>query len=293
VALLSAQDAPLYLGYKTYVDKMKVPVLGGNVYTTAPWTTNPMFFPQGGTEASEAEAPLSFMDAKHLTKVGMIACSGAVQCTEEVTALRSEAKAAGLDFAYGANPSNDAPTYTATCVAAKDAGVQILDLGISTSTEGLAIAQDCARQGYHPDWIVPGEALGGGYLSSSFNTTYNFSLTEPWYSTLAVMKDFHAAMKKYTKINFTTVEEPLLATDSWASGLMFQKAVELSGATGAPTSADVLAGLKKFKNQTLTGFIGPVTFTNPSKKVGDCYFVNAIKSDKFVQEDGGKPVCNK
>ena len=45
-------------------------------------------------------------------------------------------------------------------MAAQSAGVQILDLGIATSTEGNAIAQDCARQGYKPDWIIPGEAIG-------------------------------------------------------------------------------------------------------------------------------------
>ena len=72
---------------------------------------------------------------------------------------------------------------------------------------------------------------------------------------------------------------------------MFQEAVQLSGATGVPTSADVLAGLQKFTNQTLGGFIAPVTFTNPTNKVGNCYFVTEIQNSKFIQGNNGQPEC--
>src|ERR1700730_14408846 len=118
--------------------------------------------------------------------------------------MKQVATSAGLQFAYGANPSNTAPDYTANCLAARAAGAQILDLGIASSDEGNKIADDCARQNYKPDWIIPGNAVGPGYLSAKFNNAFNFSLTQPWYSTAAVMNDFHAAMSQYTKINFNT-----------------------------------------------------------------------------------------
>jgi branched-chain amino acid transport system substrate-binding protein len=291
VALVSAQDAPLYLGYLKYLDEMKIPVLGGNVYTDD-WATNPMLFPQGFTNQNSSLAQVTLDKSLGLTKVGIIGCSGAVQCTLEAPTLRTLATAAGLHFAYGANPSNTAPDYTANCLAAQSSGAQVLTLGIATADEGNKIAQDCARQGYHPAWIVGGAAIGPGYLNASFNHTYNFSDTQPWYSTAAVMNDFHAAMNQYTKINFNTVEEPLLATDAWASGLMFQKAVQLSGVTGAPTSADIVAGLQKFQNETLGGFVGPDTFTNPANKIGKCFFVTEINNVKFVQVNKGTYLCN-
>ena len=145
--------------------------------------------------------------------------------------------------------------------------MQILELLIPTASEGTKIVEDCARQNYHPAWIIPGEAIGPGYLTtSSFNKTFSGAVTQPWFSKAPVMANFDAAMKKYTKINLNTVEEPLLATDAWASGLMLQKAVELSGATGLPTSAEILAGLAKFDNQTLGGFGTPTTSPTPRTK---------------------------
>jgi branched-chain amino acid transport system substrate-binding protein len=291
IAIISAQDAPLYLGYIGYLDQMKVPVLGGNVYTPE-WQTNPMMFPQGSTSQAASAIPITYIKKLGLKKVGIIGCSGAVQCNEEVSGLKQLADSNGLQMVYGANPSNTAPDFTANCLAAQSAGVQILDLGIATADEGNKIADDCARQGFKPDWIIPGEAIGGGYLSAKFNNAYNFSLTQPWYSTAPVMSDYHAAMTQYTKINFNTVEEPLLAPDAWASGLMFQRAVQLSGVTGVPTSADILAGLQKFTNETLGGFISPVTFTNPANKIGNCGFVTEIQNSQFVEGNNGQPLCN-
>jgi len=290
IALLSVQDAPLYTGFEAFLDQQKIPVLGGNVYTPA-WTTDPMFFPQGASFLGNSGADVAYIKQIGLKKAGIIGCSGVVQCTEEVTFFKQLSQAAGIDMVYGANPSNNAPDYTATCLAAQSAGAQILVLGIATATEGNTIAQDCARQNYKPDWIIPGEAIGPGYLNSSFENAFNFSLTSPWYSTAPVMADYHSAMSQYTKINFSTVEEPLLATDAWASGLMLEKAIQLSGQTGMPTSADVLAGLQKFNKETLGGFIAPVTFTDPTNKVGNCFFVTMIKNSAFVQGNNGQADC--
>jgi branched-chain amino acid transport system substrate-binding protein len=292
VALIGALDAPYYLGYQQYIDQMKIPVLGGSVYTATPWNKDPMFYPQGATETAASEAVITYTKQLGLKKIGEIACSGVAQCTDAITETKTLAAQGGLQFVYGATPNANTPNYTANCLAAQAAGAQIIELAIATSVEGTAIAKDCAQQNYHPDWILPGEAIGGGYLSSTFNHTYNFTITQPWFSTASVMKTFHDAMKKYTSINFNTVELPLEATDAWASGLMFQEAVKLSGATGVPTSADVLAGLKKFKNQTLGGFIGPTTFTNPGHKVGDCFFVTEIEQGKFIEANHGAYECN-
>ena len=63
-------------------------------------------------------------------------------------------------------------------------------------------------------------------------------------------------MKQYAPsldLTSASTQEPLTATDAWVSGLMFQQAVKLSGVTGIPTSADIVAGLEKFKNETLGG----------------------------------------
>jgi branched-chain amino acid transport system substrate-binding protein len=292
IAFVANQDGSLITGYSSYLDQQKIPVLGGSIYTLD-WNSNPMFFPQGLTAISGEQAAITYAKKIGVKKIGSLACSELAQCSEGNSLLKSLSQSAGLDDTYQAVASSTAPDYTANCLAAQAAGVQLFELLIETSTEGVTIAQDCARQNYHPDWVIPGEAMGPGYLTTaSFDNAYNFSGTQPWYSTVPVTADFRAAMKKYTTINFKTQQEPLLAPDAWASGLMFQKAVQLSGAKGVPTTADILAGLAQFKGQDLGGFTGPLTFTNPDAKIGNCFYVTQIKKQKFVEGNNGKYVCN-
>lgn len=72
---------------------------------------------------------------------------------------------------------------------------------------------------------------------------------------------------------------------------MLQRAVELSGATGALTTADILDGLAKFDHETLGGMAGGLTFTNPTNKDQYCHFTIVIKKQKFTLPNGATPKC--
>jgi branched-chain amino acid transport system substrate-binding protein len=292
VAFVSNQDGSLNSGYSDYLKEKKVPVLGGSIFTLDPWVSNPMFYPQGITAIPDITALVAIAKKAGYKKMGSLACSEAAQCAAANALVKSLSVKGGLEYVYGGLVSSTAPDYTANCLAAKDAGADILMLLIPTADEGNKIAADCARQNYKPGWIIPGEAIGSGYLkTNAFNNTFNAAGVQPWFSKDPSMKDFHAAMKKYTDINFTTAEEPLLADDAWVSGLMFQRAVELSGVTGVPTSADILSGLSKFNNETLGGLAGGLSFTNLENKNQGCYFTIQIKKQKFTLPGGPTPLC--
>jgi len=291
-AFVSNQDGSLISGYASYLEQQKVPVLGGNIYT-GEWTSSPMFYPQSNTQIEGVTAIVTTAKKLGIQRLGSVACAEAVQCSQANAFIKLLATQQGIDTTYQAVVSSTAADYTANCLAAQSAKTQMMVLLIPTADEGNKIATSCAQQNYHPEWWVPGEAIGPGYLTTpSFENTYNSSGTQPWYSTEAATADYHAAMAKYTTINFKTVEEPLLAPDAWASGLMLQEAVKLSGATGLPTSADIVAGLQKFTKDTLGGFVGPLTFTNPAAKVANCFYVTQIKNQKFVMANGGQYLCN-
>jgi len=156
----------------------------------------------------------------------------------------------------------------------------------------LNIAKSCDRQGYHPAWIIPGEAISNKYLGSPlFNNAYGSPADLPWFADAPANADFKAAMTA-ANIDLTKADEPLTATDAWAAGLLFEKAVALSGATGLPSSADLLAGLAKVNNETLGGFVPPLTFTNPTNKPVPCFFVLQIKSQAFSLPQGTQVTCN-
>jgi branched-chain amino acid transport system substrate-binding protein len=291
IAFVSNQDGSLNSGYADYLQQQQIPVLGGSVYTLEPWDSNPMFFPEGMTALPQLSAIVQSAQKSGHSKVGSLACSESAQCAEANSFLKSLADKAGLQDVYGGLVSSTAPDYTASCLAAQQAGAQALVLLVPTAAEGQTIAGDCARQNYKPAYIIPGEAVGSGYLTADFNNAINNAPTQPWFSTAPDMKTFHEAMQKYTKINFSTAEEPLTATDAWVSGLMFQEAVKLSGATGVPTTQDILTGLSKFNDQTLGGMTGGLTFNDPTNKSEDCYFSIVIKNKHFTLPNGSTPSC--
>ena len=292
IAFVSNQDGSLNAGYADYLKDKGIPVLGGSVFTPDPWVSNPVFFPQGLTLVPEITSLVQAAKDLGYTKIGSVACSEAVQCSAGNDFVKSLSATVGVEFAYSGLISSTAPDYTASCLAAQDAGVEALMLLIPTADQGLKLADDCARQGFNPAYVLPGEAIGPGYLTSdNFNNAFSNAPTQPWFSTDPSMADFHTAMEQYTDIDFNTVEEPLTATDAWVSGLMFQKAVALSGATDIPTSADVLAGLAKFSKETLGGTTGGLTFTDPTNKNQSCYYTIVVKDQKFSLPDGATPTC--
>jgi branched-chain amino acid transport system substrate-binding protein len=205
--------------------------------------------------------------------------------------LKPLADKEGAQYVYGGLVSSTAPDYTASCLAAQQSGAQAMVLLVPTAAEGQTIASDCARQNYKPAYIIPGEAIGAGYLKADFNKAINNAPVQPWFSTAPDMKTFHEAMQKYMHINLSTVEEPMNSVDAWVSGLMFQEAVKLSGATGVPTSQDILTGLSKFSDQTLGGMTGGLTFNKPTSKSEGCYFTIVIKNQHFTLPGGAKPSC--
>jgi branched-chain amino acid transport system substrate-binding protein len=295
VAFVSNQDGSLNAGYASYLDQQKIPVLGGSVFTLDPWVSDPMFYPEGLTAIQDMTSLAVSAKQLGITAVGSLACSEASQCAAANGLAKAVFAGAGIPDTYGGLVSSTSTDYTASCLTAQQKGVKGLILLVPTASEGQVIAGDCQRQNYSPSYIIPGEAIGAGYLASAaFNNAFTSSPTLPWFSTAPAMADFNAAMKQYAPgldLTSTSTQEPLTATDAWVSGLMFQEAVKLSGVTGIPTSADILAGLAKFKNDTLGGMAAGLTYTNPKNKLEGCYFTIEIKSQKFTLPNGATPSC--
>jgi hypothetical protein len=50
-----------------------------------------------------------------------------------------------------------------------------------------------------------------------------------------------------------------------------------------------VAGLAKFKNESLGGLAGNLTYTDPTNKLQYCYFTIQIKDKKFTTPNGPTP----
>ena len=293
VAFVSNQDGSLNAGYADYLKEKGIPVLGGSVFTLDPWVSNPDVLP-GGAHRD----PGYHRDHRNDEEAGLqehrfprVRRSTAVRTRQHVD-QEPLGKRRGSTTRTAAWSVRRRPTTRQTAWRPRVRTRSCWCCLIATADLGNKIADDCARQNYKPGWFIPGEAIGSGYLTEAFNNTYNAVGVQPWFSKDPSMKDFHAAMKKYAKgVNIDKADLPMNSVDAWASGLMFQKAVELSGATGVPTTADILAGLAKFNNETLGGVTGGLSYSDPENKNQYCYFTILIKKQKFTLPDGAKPSC--
>ena len=198
VAFVSNQDGSLNAGYASYLDAQKIPVLGGSVFTLQPWVSDPMFYPEGLTAIQDMTS-LAISAKEHgIAKVGSLACSEAAQCAAANGLAKAVFDGAGMSDVYGGLVSSTATDYTASCITAEQSGAKAMILLVPSASEGQVIAGDCQRQGYTPSYIIPGEAIGAGYLASSaFNNAFTSAPTLPWFSTAPAMSDFNAAMKEY------------------------------------------------------------------------------------------------
>jgi branched-chain amino acid transport system substrate-binding protein len=284
-------------GWATYLKAQNVPVVGGGSSGELE-DTNSDWFAVGETLDDYF---INFIDAAKkvgASDIGEFYCAEAATCQEGVAPFEATAKAVNEKVSYVTQVSASAPSYTAECLAAQQAGVQALIVADAVAVV-QSVAQDCSKQGYTP-WQI---SLDGA-VSESFTTSpgieNRFIGSEPdipfFSDNTAAAKLMNATLKKYA--DATTLKSPNYneqATQMYVSGLMLTAAVQASGDGSNPTitSADIEKGLHAFHNQTLGGMAPPLNFKKGVPNPVDCWYWIRIQSGKFTTPYGVKPVCAK
>jgi branched-chain amino acid transport system substrate-binding protein len=283
IAIVNSNDSSFDAPWADYITQKNIPVIGGQSYGLN-WLKSPFFLSGGDVITQVEDEPLAAKQAGYKTYATVL-CSEAAVCAQAIPLHEAGAKAAGITFAGGLLASATAANYTAQCLQLKDKGADIIANVVST----LRFKQDCDRQDYKPAWFLPASALtqqGATDLQDGIATVQSF----PYFYTGPEAKDYHAAM---ATANIKPADDGMITSTSWVSGLMFEKAVKLSGATGVPTTADIFKGLNAFKAETLGGLSIPLTFGEPRPNGGRqlCYFNASFKAGKLLAPDGLKTAC--
>ena len=281
-------------GFAKYIDSQHVPVIGGGSESDI-LLTDPNFFAPGQTVDDYF---INYMEAAKKVGADNIAqlyCAESPICQNGVAPFKATAKAEGITVGYVSSISFSDPSYTAECLAAKQGGVQIMNVADAV-TVVEHVASDCLKQGYTP-WQL---ALDGG-VSQSFTTApgiaNKFIGSEPdipFFSTIAPVKTMNAAFKKYAYAQ--TLKSPNYneqAVQNWVSGLILAEAVKKAnaGKSGAITSAEVYNGLYAMHNDTLGGMAPPLTYKKGQPNPVHCWFWIRIQNHKFTTPYGTAPVC--
>jgi branched-chain amino acid transport system substrate-binding protein len=273
-----------------YVASKDIPVVGG-ISPSAPFLTNPDFFPSGGNLIGEVAGALELAKAAGKTHVGGLYCAESPICAEFVPLVEGAAAALGMD-ATTEKVSSTAPDYVAQCLKLKDDGVDAMFVGAGSEVV-QGVTDDCVQQGFEPltanttstatnSWLSNDNldgALLTGYAANVFDT-----------STPAIT-EFRDAVDKY--FPGTTDDNQFSANmiGPWAGGKLFEAAAKDANIGPDSTGADVKKGLYTLKEETLGGLTVPLTFTPGQPTFSPCYFTVELKDGEFVSTNDNKPSC--
>jgi branched-chain amino acid transport system substrate-binding protein len=251
-----------------YALEQKIPIIGPNNIDTLP-ITNPMFYAVGGGVISNLWGQMKSAAVQGVKKVGVLLCTEVPACGQARPLFKSMATANGMTETYDAVASATQPSYTAECLAAKQAGVQ----AFAAFVNDPVLARDCARQGFNPKWINADGGPGRTQIKAQPSLGKAIGSSEHWTCQgppTTETQSFYTAMKKYHP-EYSSGNKFIQSgpgdCKAWASGEAFKKAIENANvaATATATRDDVIRGLSMFDNETLGGFAPGLTYSDGTK----------------------------
>ena len=282
LAIVGQNDSGTVTAWASYAQQHGLPVIGGENYNISS-LTNPMFFMDSTSVLSLLYGQIAKARLIGKTKYGALYCSAVAACAQANPVLKGDAPKAGVQYVFDQAVSNNQPNYTANCLAAKDAGVQMLQLN------GVAVNQivdNCYQQGYKPAYgLVNPDPT---YLSlPGINGSIGNLPSFPAFIKNKATAEFQAAFKKYDPKLVPTVS----SSQTWTAGMLFAKAAAHVGAT--PTRQQILDGLYGIKNETFGGLTPPVSY-GPAGKPNPqipCYYIFTVQKNKYVAPYGLNTKC--
>jgi branched-chain amino acid transport system substrate-binding protein len=262
VALVGNPDAGTGQAGVDYIREKHVPSIGGDGGGDWYYAT-PFHFPQGPSGFTIAEAEIRdvglYGKQHHKAKFGSLSCTEADICRVLDKVWNEKATGYGLQPVYRAQATLVQPDFTAECLAAQRAGVELFEVALDTNSIGR-LAASCARQGFRPIYGFPSGIAKANQeddpnLEGARSTLPTFSWLQ---NNSPATAEFQDAMARFGR-----GLQPRTGGHSggWTAGKLFEKGVLAGGTAGRVTRETVLAGLYTIRNDTLGGLTGPLTFT--------------------------------
>lgn len=283
-------------GFLPAITEARIPAVGGDTAATE-WFTSPWMFPQGDSIDDQAKSIVEAGVAAGHKKLGFLYCVEVSACgyLDKKFFHDGEAQAAGAQPVYDSPVSLTQPDFTAQCLNARNAGVDLLGLAL----DGSAIARlgrSCAAIGYRP--LLAGGALEFNLKQLEDPNIRAFGMVSgspvaPWMALdTPAAQAFHVALRRYAP----DVMADGVTMLAWTSGKLLEAAVEKLSPVeraGELSTEQILAGLGRIHNETLGGLTGPLTFTLGEQHAvsSGCNYFERLGPDGWTTPTGSKPVC--
>jgi branched-chain amino acid transport system substrate-binding protein len=283
-ALAIIDGSGLDAAFQKAVDAAKIPVLcgiqNGNGFTCQ---SDANFFPSGTTVLTGIYGNMYATKQAGAKSYGVIYCTEVVACKQAIPVFSGYAKELSLAFPNPVAGSETAANYTAQCLTMQQAKANAL---FGAGPPSAKLADDCAKQGYHPIYAQSMGTWQTAYLTdTNLNGTTGDTAEIPWFYQGSETSTFQQVEGKV----LASTNYPYNVSTTYAAALLFAKA--LAHARANPTTTDVYNGLYAMKNETLGGFAPPLTFTEGKPTTVSCFFIVSIKNGKYVAPNGATPSC--
>jgi branched-chain amino acid transport system substrate-binding protein len=271
-----------------YAIKNGIPIIGGQADDTF-WGSSKYVFPDATGFPTFNYSVAKAVQAAGAKNFGVAYCAESPACLQGVPAIASSAQALGLSLSWKGEVAGTDTSYTAQCLASKQAGAKVL---LVEGVQGVfpRFVSDCTQQGYTPY-----------YLSSGFSTTpdlpttpglnnhlIGIMLTFPWVQdNTPATQAFHAAMNKYQSSS-SEANTPSTAV-GWLSAQIFEYAAQ--HVQGNPSTAALLTSMWSIRNQTFGGLMPATSFTDAPNPASKCFTFVGVTDDKYSLPFGSTFSC--
>lgn len=281
-------------GFRPAIETAKLPAIGGDLLEPD-WDQSPFMFPQGSGLDDQVVGLVRAGVAAGHKRLGYLYCVEVSACGYVDKRLKGQAASVGAKLVYDAPISITQPDFTAQCLNAKNAGADLLGLGMDGAAM-TRVARSCTAVGYRP--LL---AIGGGGLSAANAAdptlralgAMSVSAVAPWMSgDTPGLIAYHHAMTTYA---------PQLTPDgqtmnSWTSGKLLEAAIAdlpSQQQAGNLTPALVIEGLDRIHDETLGGLTARLTFTPQESHAvsSGCVWFERLGTDGWAAPNGSRPVC--
>jgi branched-chain amino acid transport system substrate-binding protein len=286
-------DAPLAsAGSESYLVAHHIPVIGTGGLEQF-YLEHPNFFPQlavgVGAVLAGMEGIVGQLNHTKQQHLGLLSCIEAPECSQAGEESPKFAHRLGVKIVYNGRASLTAPDYTAQCLAAKRAGVQVFTLVLDPSSIHRAAA-NCRDAGYTGQFATVSIVITASAASDPNLDNMVFgSPVKPWVTTsnpqIALMND---VLSRFAP-GVSPVGSPPLG---WTSAQLFAASSVFWPATDRITSADILDAMGHIKHYDVGGMTGPLTFVtgkNPTSTL--CGFQMAIENRRYISPNNGARSC--
>jgi len=289
IAIIDLSDVDS--AWATFVQQHKVPVIGWNLTSTLMYS-NPDFFPEGQTIDTAPQSIAAAAQKEGVTKLGVMYCSGAAVCKQLASPVERDATALGITAKFTEALNDSAPSYTAPCLAAEQAGVTGIFVADAEHVVS-ALASACAAQGYNPKYLILGTAVGPSTTKINGIVAVESNVPAGVTQTSAAVQTMTDLIKTYEPSVLTNAAYGPAATSAWATGVLLAAAVQAGHVGDDPTSAEMLNGLCSLHADTLDGLAPPLTYKEGQPTSVACWFYLGVNNQAFDLPYGPQSYCVK